>query len=67
MADDPTKALPVGLSENRPGVHFRCGTCEFYDGGTCHNKHPSLDGTQVEARWCCNLYHHTGMKVIVRG
>lgn len=66
MADDPTKSMPVGLAQNRPGVNFRCGTCHFYDAGACRNKHPSLDGAKVEAMWCCNLYRTSGMTIIIR-
>lgn len=54
----------VGLSQNETGVTFRCGTCKYFDRGTCHNKNPELEGRHVKPHWCCNLYDHDGMKVI---
>ena len=54
----------VGLSENPMKVAFECGTCEYFERGTCHNKNPNLKGRKVEASWCCNLYDHDGMRVI---
>lgn len=59
--------MGVGLAENPRGVHFQCGTCAYFDNGVCHNSHPRLDGKKVKAEWCCNLFDHKGMKVIVRG
>lgn len=64
--DDSTKSMPVGLAQNKPGVKFQCGTCYWFDAGTCRNRNPDLNGVHVEAVWCCNLYHHDGMKIIVR-
>jgi len=55
----------VGLAQNASGIQFQCGTCEYFDNGTCHNKNPHLQGRQVQPAWCCNLYDHPGMKVIV--
>lgn len=65
---DGDEATVVGLAENRQGVPFRCGTCEYFDfgPGTCHNPHPKLRGKVVKPEWCCNLYHHPGMRVIVK-
>lgn len=63
------KAMPdnraVGLADNTEGYSFQCGTCEYFDDGTCHNPHPKLNGRKVEPKWCCNLYDHAGMKTIV--
>ena len=54
----------VGLADN--GVtRFQCGTCEYFDDGVCHNKHPKLDGKEVEPNWCCNLYDHEGMETVI--
>ncbi len=56
----------VGLSENKGNVPFRCGTCEYFQRGVCHNPNPKLNGRPVHDDWCCNLYHHPGMRVIVQ-
>lgn len=56
----------VGLAENAKGIPFKCGTCEYFEDGTCHNKNPKLDGRTVKAEWCCNLYEHDGMKIVVK-
>ena len=58
----------VGLAENAKGVPFRCGTCQWFgDGtGTCHNNNPKLHGREVKPEWCCNLYEHEGMRVVVK-
>jgi hypothetical protein len=55
----------IGLAKNAEGVAFRCGTCEYFDRGVCHNPNPKLDRREVGAYWCCNLYDHKGMKVVV--
>lgn len=55
----------VALSRNPDGVHFQCGTCEYIKSGVCQNPNPKLNGRKVETSWCCNLYDHSGMKVIV--
>jgi hypothetical protein len=55
----------IGLSQNAKGVPFRCGTCEYFERGVCHNPNPKLAGKPVDDDWCCNLYDHKGMKVIV--
>jgi hypothetical protein len=57
---------PVGLVENKEGIHFQCGTCEYYDRKVCHNPDLRLHMRHVEPEWCCNLYHHTGMKTKVK-
>ena len=56
----------VGLAENPPGVHFHCPECKFFDAGRCMHKDPKLHGRRVTTRHCCDLYEHTGMKVIVK-
>lgn len=56
----------VGLADNAKGVPFRCGTCEYFEDGVCHNKNPKLDGRSVKPEWCCNLYEHDGMKIVVK-
>lgn len=56
---------PVGLAQNAEGVPFQCGTCEYFEDGTCHNPHPKLEGQQVQPEWCCNLYDHDGMKHVI--
>lgn len=61
-----TKSMPVGLAQNPRGIAFQCGTCEYFDKGTCKNKNPRLDGRKVEAEWCCNLFDRDGMKVVAR-
>jgi len=48
----------IGLAQNAKGVAFRCGTCEYFDRGICHNPNPKLERKPVEAEWCCNLYDH---------
>ncbi len=53
----------VGLAES-PAA-FQCATWEYYKSGVCQNKNPKLNGRNVEPEWCCNLYSHDGMKVIV--
>jgi hypothetical protein len=65
MADPAEDDRAVGLADNTEGYAFQCGTCEYFDDGTCHNNHPKLNGRQVEAKWCCNLYDHDGMQTIV--
>jgi hypothetical protein len=55
----------IGLSQNADGVKFQCGTCEYFADGTCRNINPKLYGRPVKPEWCCNLYDHDGMKVIV--
>lgn len=55
----------VGLAQNAAGTMFQCGTCEYFDRGVCHNENPKLKGRSVKSEWCCNLYDHSGMKVIV--
>lgn len=61
-----TSNVIVGLSDNTSGAAFKCGTCEYFGDGKCHNPNPKLDGRKVEKTWCCNLYSHKGMKVIVK-
>lgn len=65
-ADDDTKSMPVGLAKNPQGVPFRCGACQFFDAGKCWNKNPDLHGRKVEPQWCCNLYKHDKMEIIIR-
>ncbi len=55
----------VGLTQNAAGVKFQCGTCEYFKDGVCRNINPELYGREVKAEWCCNLYDHDGMRVIV--
>lgn len=55
----------VGLAENAKDIQFQCGTCEYFGVGLCHNPNPKLFNRKVEKIWCCNLYDHKGMKVIV--
>jgi len=62
------KRPQVGLAENAKGVAFQCGTCQYFDKksyGHCHNQDPELEGLHVEAEWCCDLYDHEGMRVII--
>jgi hypothetical protein len=61
------KSVIVGLASNPGEVHFQCGTCHFYseDPSECLNPNPKLHKRHVDAEWCCNLYHHDGMKIIV--
>jgi hypothetical protein len=56
----------VGLAQNAGGVAFKCGTCEYFtDHEYCSNPNPEINGRTVRPEWCCNLYDHPGMKVIV--
>lgn len=55
----------VSLADNTSGEPFQCGTCEYMDDGICHNPHPKLDGRPVKPQWCCNLYEHAGMRIVV--
>lgn len=55
----------VGLSQNASGIPFQCGTCEYFRQGVCQNENPKLKGKRVASEWCCNLYDHKGMRVIV--
>lgn len=55
----------IGLVKNQKGVHFECGTCEFFKNGVCYNPNPKLHRRRVDHEWCCNLYRHPGMKTIV--
>ena len=67
MADARNKAhenAVVGLADNGT-VRFECGTCEYFKNDTCHNPHPKLYKKHVERLWCCNLYDHEGMSVII--
>jgi len=61
-----TSSMPIGLARNLAGVAFRCGTCEWFHNGDCWNGNPRLHGRHVDAHWCCNLYKHDGMKIVVR-
>lgn len=54
----------IGLVDNGT-VQFMCGTCEYFSNGICHNPHPKLYKTPVQPMWCCNLYDHDGMRVII--
>ena len=54
----------VGLADNG-GLAFQCGTCEYFDDGVCRNVNPKIKDRPVQAAWCCNLYDHEGMHVIV--
>lgn len=57
---------PVGLAQNKAGVAFRCGTCEYFSKGHCGNTNPKLNGRAVDGlTMCCNLYDHNGMQHIV--
>jgi len=62
--EKPKRPL-VGLAQNAKGVPFQCGTCEYFDRGTCRNRDPELEGRKVGSEWCCDLYDHEGMRVIV--
>lgn len=68
LRDQIKKAMPdtraVGLADNG-ATRFQCGTCEYFDSGICRNKHPKLDGTKVDEDWCCNLYDHEGMEIVI--
>lgn len=55
---------PIGLADNA-GIRFECGTCEYIRNGVCTNPDPRLKNRNVEQHWCCNLYDHAGMRVIV--
>ena len=55
----------IGLAKNATGIAFRCGTCKYFDHGKCYNPNPKLDGRKVGAYWCCNLYDHKGMEVVI--
>jgi hypothetical protein len=58
---------PIGLATNPSGVEFRCGTCEYFEGGTCENQDPRLQGQKVDAiTECCNRYDHAQMKVRIQ-
>lgn len=63
---DAPERPKVGLAENAEGVPFQCGTCEYFEDGTCHNPDPELKGRDVDEEWCCDFYEHDGMKVIVK-
>ena len=54
----------IGLAKNNR-VAFRCGTCKYFDHGKCQNPNPQLEGKVVGAYWCCNLYDHSGMEVVI--
>lgn len=55
----------IGLASNPNGIPFRCDHCEFFKKGTCHNPDPKLFGRSVDDDWCCDLFKHPGMKVII--
>lgn len=58
----------IGLAANADGVHFQCGTCKYFEpegDGICRNPNPKLHDREVERHWCCNLYDHKGMRVLV--
>lgn len=57
---------PIGLAENPKGVPFCCRTCEYFDRGICHNPRAKLHGKEVEPEWCCDWYHHPGMKIKIK-
>lgn len=63
-SSDGTKAMPVGLAAIPVGQKFECGNCEYYGEGKCYNKNPALDGRQVQANWCCNLFDNDDMIVV---
>lgn len=56
---------PIGLAQNPPGVHFQCRACKYIKAGRCQNPNPQLKDRKVKPTWCCNLFDHSGMKVIV--
>ena len=57
---------PIGYAENPPGVAFRCGTCEYFDAGTCRNPRKKLNGVKVKGDvGCCNWYESEGMKTVI--
>ena len=56
----------IGLAENARGVTFQCGTCEYFDRSVCHNPDPKLHRKPVERQWCCDLYEHPKMRVIIK-
>lgn len=55
----------VSLVNNTSGAAFKCGECMYYRDGKCYNKNPKLYERDVEKSWCCNLYDHEGMKLII--
>lgn len=59
------KDIPIGLVQNKGNERFECGTCQYMSDGVCLNPHPKLNQKHVEEHWCCNLYHHPGMRTIV--
>ncbi len=61
-----TQAGDVSLCANPPGVPFQCGTCNYFEQGTCSNPDPKLSGRPVQPDWCCDLYDHQGMQVVVQ-
>lgn len=61
-----TVAMPIGLAANPDGVAFRCGTCEWFEDGHCHNANWQLYGKKVDPFWCCNLFDRDDMRIIVR-
>lgn len=66
LADTAAKMQAVGLAQNPAGVTFHCGSCEYFKRGKCGNPNPKLNGRRVDPVWCCDLYEHAGMKVIVK-
>jgi hypothetical protein len=60
---DHIEAGVVGLASSP--AEFRCGTCGYYKSGECYNPNPKLYEKKVEPSWCCNLYTHDGMKIII--
>lgn len=64
MAREPKRPI-IGLAQNPKGVLFQCGTCEYFDRGICHNPDPKLHRKPVESHWCCDLYEHPKMRVII--
>lgn len=55
----------IGLTENASGVPFKCLSCKYWKDGKCGNPNPSLKDRPIKAEWCCNLYDHAGMHLIV--
>lgn len=55
----------IGLVENASGIAFRCDTCKYWNDKKCANPNPELKDRRIQGEWCCNLYDHDGMHLIV--